>query len=83
MDNLGLEVNFSGTPTGTFSVFGSVSGANFYPLTFNPVLTQPAGSAGGYLVNISVYSFTYFALQYLNNTGTGILTVYGQQKDVN
>ena len=83
MDNIGLEVNYTGTPTGTFTVNGSISGLNFYALTFTPSLTQPAGSAGGYLVNISVYALKYFLLEYTNSSGTGVLTVYGQQKDVN
>src|SRR4051812_24681025 len=57
MDNVGLEVTWTGTPTGVFEVQGSNSGINFYSLTFNPVLGQPAGSAGGYLIDLSGYPF--------------------------
>jgi hypothetical protein len=83
MDNQGLEVTWTGTPAGTFSVMVSNSGINFYALTFNPVLTQPAGSAGGYAIDLNQLPFKYVMLQYTNISGTGTLTVYGQQKDLN
>jgi uncharacterized membrane protein len=83
MDNLGLEVTWTGTPTGTFTVNGSNSGINFYPLTFSPVLTQPAGGAGGYLIDLTQYPFKYILLEYVNSSGTGTITVYAQCKDLN
>lgn len=83
MDNAGLEVTWTGTPTGTFSVQGSVSGKNFYDLTFSPALAQPAGSGSGYLIDLSGYPFTYILLKYINASGSGVLTVYGQFKDLN
>lgn len=81
--NLNLEVTWTGTPTGTFEVLVSNSGINFYALTFDPVLDQPAGSAGGYDVNLSVLSAKYILLRYTNASGSGSLTVYGQFQDVN
>lgn len=83
MDNSGLEVTWTGTPTGTFQVMVSNSGINFYALTFNPALGQPAGSAGGYAVNLNQVPFKYMMLQYTNASGSGSLTVYGQMKDLN
>lgn len=83
MDNIGFEVTWTGTPTGTFSVMVSNSGINFYALTFNPTLSQPAGSAGGYAVNINQLPFKYIMLQYVNASGAGVLTVYGQARDLN
>lgn len=83
MDNVGIEVTWTGTPTGTFSVTASISGVNFYPLTFDPVLTQPSGSAGGYVVSLNQYPFRYFLLQYTNASGSGSLTTYGHQRDLN
>ncbi len=83
MDNQGLEVTYTGTPTGTISVMVSNSGINFYALTFNPVLTQPAGGAGGYAINLNQLPFKYMMIQYVNASGAGTLTVYGQQKDLN
>jgi hypothetical protein len=83
MDNVGAEVNYTGTGTGTIQVMGSNSGTNFYPLTFDPALSQPAGSTGGYLIDLNQYPFKYMMIQYTNSTGTGTLTVYLQNKDLN
>lgn len=83
MDNAGLEVTWTGTPTGTFSVMVSNSGVNFYALTFDPVLGQPAGSAGGYAVNLNQLPFRWMFLQYVNASGSGALSIYGQVKDLN
>ncbi len=83
MDNIGLEVTWTGTPTGTFSVMVSNSGINFYALTFNPALAQPVGSASGYAVNLNQVPFRWMMLQYTNASGSGTLTVYGQNKDLN
>jgi hypothetical protein len=80
MDNIGLEVTWTGTPTGTFSVYASNSGINFYALTFSPVLAQPSGSAGGYLVGLTQFQWKYILLEYVNASGSGILTCYGQIK---
>lgn len=83
MDNIGLEVTWTGTPTGTFQVMASNSAINFYALTFNPVLTQPAGSAGGYVIDLNQFPFKWIMLQYTNSSGSGSLTVYGQCRDLN
>lgn len=83
MDNVGAEINFSGTASGTISVLGSNSGANFYALTFSPPLGQPTGSSGGYLIDLNQFPFKYFLLQYTNSSGSGTLTAYIQSKDLN
>lgn len=82
-DNLGLEVTWTGTPTGTIEVMGSTGGAEFYALTFDPVLTQPAGSAGGYLVNINQFPWKYIMVVYTNASGNGLLEVWMTTKDLN
>lgn len=83
MDNCGLEVTWTGTPTGTITVNVSNSGINFYALTFSPVLTQPAGAAGGYAIDLNQLPFKYMMLKYVNSSGSGSLTVYAQMKDLN
>lgn len=83
MDCSGIELTYTGTPTGNFEVFVSNSGINFYPLTFNPALAQPSGSAGGYYINLSDMGFKYLLLKYTNASGSGVLTAYGQAKDWN
>ena len=83
MDNVGLEVSWTGTPSGTFTVQGSNSGAFFTALTFDPALAQPSGSAGGYLIDLFTYPFKYLLLEYVNVSGTGSLFAYAQIKDLN
>lgn len=82
-DNSGLEITWTGTPTGTISVMCSVSGQVFYALTFNPALAQPLGAGGGYLVDLNQVPFGLVMLQYTNSSGTGVLTAFIESKDLN
>ena len=79
-DNQGIELTWTGTPTGIISVMVSNSGINFYALTFDPVLAQPGGSAGGYVISLTGIPFQYLFLQYVNSTGSGTITAYSQCK---
>lgn len=83
MDNIGLEVTWTGDPSGTIEVLVSNSGMTFYALTFNPVLDQPAGSAGGYAIDLNQLPFKYLLIRYTGDSGTGTLTVFGQFQDLN
>ena len=84
-DNQGLEIFWTGTPTGTLDVLCSESGllSGFQTLTFNPALGQPGGSAGGILVNLNQVPWRYLALRYVNSSGSGLLTAYLGSKDLN
>lgn len=79
-DNEGIEITWTGTPTGTIQVMVSNSGINFYALTFVPALAQPAGSAGGYVIALTGIPFQYMYLQYANASGSGAVTAYAQCK---
>lgn len=83
MDDIGLEVAWTGTPTGTLSVLVSISGINWNALTFDPVIGQPTGSDAGEFLNLSLVGFKYILLQYVNSSGSGIMTTYMQVKDLN
>lgn len=82
VDNQGLEINWSGTPTGVLQVMVSNSGiqGNFHALVYNPVLAQPAGSAGGYVISNTGLPFQYMYLLYTNTSGSGLITAYSQCK---
>lgn len=79
-DNQGIEITYTGTPTGTLQVMVSNSGINFYPLTYSPTLTQPSGGAGGYFIANIGLPARYVFLQYTNTSGTGTITAYVQCK---
>ncbi len=88
MDNLGLEIQWTagGTgPTGTISVLGSNSGnsTSWFTLTFNPALSQPAAALGNIGINLNQFPWKYLMLQYVNVSGTGTITAYMQNKDLN
>lgn len=82
-DNQGLEVQWTGTGFGTIQVMGSESGSNFFALTFDPPLLQPAGTAGGYGIDLNQFPWRYLMVQYENISGTGELTVWLGSKDLN
>lgn len=82
-DNIGLQISWTGTPTGTISILCSIDGKNFSSLTFNPTLTQPAGSSGSYLIDLNQIPFPYLQVQYVNASGSGTLNVFICQKDLN
>lgn len=83
MDNIGIELAWSGTPTGVVSILSSSSGVNFNALTFSPVLAQPAGAAGGMAISLNQLPFKYLMIKYVNASGSGTLTAFGQAKDLN
>lgn len=87
-DNIALEISWTGTPTGTFALLASVSESipnatgTFYTLT-SPSLTNPSGSAGGYVVSLNQFPYPYIQFKYTNATGSGTLNVYLFSKDLN
>ena len=82
-DNIGLQISWTGTPTGVISIQGSVDGVNFASLTFSPAITQPAGSANSILVNLNQFPWPYLQVQYVNSSGSGTLNVLLCSKDLN
>lgn len=84
MDNEGFTVNWIGTPTGTLSVLVANADALTWPaLTFSPSLAQPSGSAGFYGIEITQFKYKYLMFQYVNSSGSGVLTINTQSRDLN
>ncbi len=83
MDNQGIEITWTGTPTGTIQIMVSNSGINFYALTFNPALAQPTAVAGGYVISMTAVPFQYMFVEYTNISGSGTITAYSQCKSNN
>lgn len=87
-DNIGLEISWSGSPSGVITIEGSNShnppedSGTFYPLTFDPELAQPDGASGGYLVSLNQFPFSYYRVSYEALSGTGNLTVYATSKEI-
>lgn len=91
LDNVAMQLNFTGTPTGTFSVEGSldhkeyngqiVSAGNFIPLS---LATTPvaSGAAGQILLDLNQLSFPYIRIVYTRTSGAGSLDAYISAKAV-
>ena len=84
--NIGLDVTFTGTMTGTLTVEGCNAFDNkpqvFKALTFTPAITQPTGSSLAYLVDVNQFPFRYFRVSYVNASGSGTLSVVMTSKDL-
>lgn len=83
LDNVGLQIYWTGTPVGTITVSCSPNDVRYDDLTFNPSITQPAGSAGGYLISLNQIPFPFIKVKYVNASGAGNLTVFITAKDLN
>lgn len=84
-DSLAYQFNWTGNPTGTFQIQGSVdynpglpqsagtfNSGNWNPVTITPTPTAASGSAT-YLVNMNQLAFSYARFQYTNASGSGVL----------
>lgn len=83
LDNVGLHIIWTGTAVGTIEVKCSIFGTVYDALTFNPVLAQPAGSAGSYLIDLNQVPFPYVKVVYTNGSGSGVLNVHLCGGDLN
>ncbi len=72
-DNIGIQVVWSGTPTGTFDVQVSMDPVNlgWQSVPFAPVPTAPAGAAGTNWFEINQSPAAYVRLVYTRVSGTG------------
>lgn len=92
LDNTGIELDWSGTPVGTFNVQVSISytqdsqgnitnAGTWNNITLNP---QPAatGSAGSYYIEVNQTSATWIRVTYTAGSSTGTLNGYVSSKEV-
>lgn len=83
LDNVGIQLIWTGTPTGTFSVLHSPDGVVYDPITLNPAITQPAGSSGHWSVVLQQDPFNWVQIQYVNASGSGTVDMIVCAKDLN
>lgn len=75
MDTGALQLSWTGTPTGQFTLSGSVKGDIFIPLPSFTV-TSPTGSAGKDLIDIWGTGVFWLQLSYTNASGSGTITAW-------
>lgn len=85
LDNIGLQLNWSGSPVGTFAVqvsadyeqdqFGNVVAAgNWIPLTLSPSPSTAAGSP--IYIDLTQLSAPWIRVVYTKTSGSGTLNAY-------
>lgn len=75
-----VELVWTGTPTGTFSIDGSIdnvkaasSVVNWYPT--GTAIDSPAGASGSTLVNLTGIGFRWIRVSYVSTSGSGSLNI--------
>lgn len=83
LDNIGIQLIWTGTPTGTFTVLHSPDGNLYDSIPLTPAITQPAGTSGHWSVIIPLESFQWMQVQYVNASGAGTIDAIVCAKDMN
>lgn len=92
LDDIAIQMNWSGSPVGTFAIQGSLDYAqdyagnvtnagNWIALTLNPI-PAATGSSGNWLVNLDGLSFPAIRLVYTKTSGTGTLNAFISGKEI-
>lgn len=92
LDNLGVQLHFTGTPNGTFQV--QVSGdheqdpqgvvtvqGTFVPVTLSPVPVA-AGAPDDIYIDLNQLSAPWVRVQYVNSSSVGVLSGFATAKSV-
>ena len=92
LDDIAVQFNFSGAPTGTFSVEVSVDYAqdeegnvqnagNWIPMTLTPTPIA-SGAAGSVFIDIQLTSAPWIRAKYTKSSGTGSVDMWISAKAV-
>lgn len=82
MDNGHAVLSWTGTPVGTFAVYTSDK-ADVWPSISIAGISNPAGTPAYQGINFTQFGFKFLMFQYANTSGTGVLTINMQLKDLN
>jgi len=82
IDNIGVEAGWTGTPTGVLAILVSNSGVNWAAPVISSALSQPAGSASNIYRELTNCGAKFIMATYTNTSGTGVLSVTLQLKNL-
>lgn len=74
-DNVAIQLIFTGTPTGTFAVQGSLDKNTWTALSLSPT-PGATGVAGNILLDLNQLSFPYIRVVYTASSGAGSLDMW-------
>lgn len=93
LDNVSIQLNFTGTPVGTFTIQGSLdytqqgipgvatNTGNWITITL-PATASASGAAGNILLDLNQLSFPWIRIVYTVSSSTGTLDAYISGKAV-
>lgn len=81
LDNIGIQLIFTGSPTGTFSVEVSNDNTSWTALSLSPA-PAASGSAGNQYIDLNQLSAAWIRTKYTRTSGSGSLTAYLSAKEV-
>lgn len=82
MDNVGIELVFTGTPSGTFYVEASNDGATFTAMDFGSPGPLASGSASSIILNIQQCPYRQLRVRYVRSSGSGTLNCWLSAKQI-
>src|SRR4051812_28064818 len=71
----GIQLNWTGTPTGTINLQGSLDDSTYVTMTLSAAIA-PAGSADTGLIDILDTAMPYLKILYTRTSGTGSMNIY-------
>jgi hypothetical protein len=83
LDNICIYCKFTGSPVGTFHVYGSELNDTSTGVEITlPVPPAPTGAAGTILIDLNQQSYDYIYVTYVKASGTGSVDVYISGKSI-
>jgi hypothetical protein len=82
LGNVGVQLVWTGTPNGTFTIEGSVNGTTYRAITTNPATISASGSASDHLISLDNWPFTSIRVKYVNASSSGTLQAYICAKEI-
>lgn len=74
-DNIGIQLIWTGTPTGTITIEAQIDSSTWTDMGVSPAITL-SGSASSQLVGIRNQAFNKIRVVYTRTSGTGSLDAY-------
>ena len=71
--NIGIQLVFTGSPTGTFTVQASNDNLNWETMTFSEGAISASGSGSSHALSVKGFGFKWIRVVYTFSSGTGVL----------
>lgn len=81
LDTCGIQLVFTGTPTGSFYVDATIDGSTWEQLDFGTTPTA-VGADGHHLLNLVQAGFDKIRVRYVASSGAGVLQAWVEAKEI-